>query len=148
MNHHRKRWRDLKPESRDYIRIYLWGAIWTAWFVVFTPAPVGSVIFRGTIVLIGAAGIAGAIVAVHGVYKADRLITEKYGVLMLMLTPFSYAIIQATVTAIDLVTLGETQRSHLVFLGLWPFFFLLKRFRALSRQVGEAKATPLPHEAA
>jgi len=141
-------WRQLKPEAHDYIGVYAWGALWMAWFLVFTPAPISGLIFRGTIILVGAAGIVGAIIAIYGVFQADRLITEKYGVLVLMLAPLSYTVIQLAQTIVDLVTLGETQRSHLILLGLWPFWFLMKRFRYLSRQVGEAKVTPLPHEAA
>jgi hypothetical protein len=141
-------WRHLKSEDRDYIGVYMWGALWIIWFMVFTPAPITGLVFRGTIILFGLVALAGVILAVRGVLVSDHLITEKYGVLLIMAGPFSYTLLQAGQTVVDLVTLGETQRSHLIIFGAWPLFWLLKRYRHLSRQVGEAKATPLPEEEA
>jgi hypothetical protein len=141
-------WRALKSEDRDYVGVYLWGALWIVWFMVFTPAPITGLVFRGVIMLFGVVALAGVFMAVRGVLVADHLITEKYGVLLLMAGPFSYTLLQIGQTAVDLILTDATQRSHLIFFGAWPLFWLLKRFRHLSRQVGEAKATPLPAEEA
>ena len=147
MSRVRAAWRHLKSEDRDYVGVYLWGGLWLAWFMVFTPAPIVGLAFRGTIALFGLVALTGVVVAIRGVFKGDHLITEKYGVLLLMAGPFSYTLLQAAQTAIDLIGTGTTQRSHLILLGAWPLFWLLKRFRHLSRLVGGAKATPLPEEA-
>jgi len=141
-------WRHLKSDDRDYIGVYLWGALWVIWFMVFTPQPITGLVFRGTIILFGLVALAGVVLAVRGVFMGDHLITEKYGVLLLMAGPASYTLLQAGQTVVDLITTGETQRSHLILFGAWPVFWLLKRHRHLSRQVGEAKATPLPEETA
>ena len=141
-------WRALKSEDRDYVGVYVWGAFWLVTFMVLTPAPITGLVFRGVIILFGVVALAGVFMAVRGVFVGDHLITEKYGVLLLMAGPASYTLLQIGQTVVDLVTLGETQRTHLILFGAWPVFWLLKRHRHLSRQVGEAKATPLPEEEA
>jgi hypothetical protein len=141
-------WRALKSEDRDYVGVYLWGAVWLVTFMVFTPAPITGLVFRGVIILFGVVALAGVFMAVRGVFVGDHLITEKYGVLLLMAGPASYTLLQLGQAIVDVVTTGETQRSHLILFGAWPVFWLLKRHRHLSRQVGEAKATPLPAEEA
>lgn len=139
-------WRSLKAEDRDYIGVYLWGGLWVSWFMAFTPAPITGLVFRGVIVLFGLVALVGVVFAVRGVLVGDHLITEKLGLLLLMAGPGSYTILQAGQSVVDLVTTGETQRSHLILFGAWPVLWLLKRHRHLSRQVGEARATPLPEE--
>lgn len=140
--------RQMIPENRDYLVVYLWGALWTAWFVVFTPDPLASLFYRGTVVLVAALGLGGAALAVAGVLRNDHLTLERLGVSLLMVQPIVYAVFQLVQTIVDLVLLGTTQRSHLVLLGLWPAWWLWKRYRVLSRRVAEAKETPLPSERA
>lgn len=136
----------MLPENRDYLVVYLWGAAWTGWFVVFTPDPLASLFYRGTVVLVAATGITGAVLAAAGVLRNDHLTLERLGVSLLMAQPIVYAVFQLVQTVVDLTVIGSTQRSHLVLLGLWPAWFLWKRYRVLSRRVAEAKKTPLPSE--
>jgi hypothetical protein len=138
--------RQMIPENRDYLVVYLWGALWTTWFVVFTPDPLASLFYRGTVVLVAALGLGGAALAVAGVLRNDHLTLERLGVSLLMVQPIVYAVFQLVQTIVDLVLLSTTQRSHLVLLGLWPAWWLWKRYRVLSRRVAEAKETPLPSE--
>lgn len=151
MAHHRKGDRmrflsQMPPENRDYLLVYAWGALWTTWFVVFTPDPLASLFYRGTVVLVAAVGIVGAVLAIAGVLRGDHLTLERLGVTLMMVQPISYAVFQLVQTIVDLIVIGSTQRSHLVLLGLWPMWWLWKRYRVLSRRVAEAKETPLPSE--
>lgn len=138
--------RQMLPENRDYLVVYAWGALWTTWFVVFTPDPLASLFYRGTVVLVAATGITGAVLAAAGVVRNDHLTLERLGVTLLMTQPIVYTVFQLVQTIVDLVVTGTTQRSHLVLLGLWPAWWLWKRYRVLSRRVAEAKETPLPSE--
>ena len=113
-----------------------------------TPDPLASLFYRGTVVLVAALGLVGAALAVAGVLRNDHLTLERLGVSLLMVQPIVYAVFQLVQTIVDLVLLGTTQRSHLVLLGLWPAWWLWKRYRVLSRRVAEAKETPLPSERA
>jgi hypothetical protein len=138
--------KQMIPENRDYLMVYAWGALWTTWFVVFTPDPLSSLFYRGTVMLVAFFGIAGAALAAAGMLRNDHLTLERLGVTLLMVQPAGYAVFQLVQTIVDLTVLGTTQRSHLVLLGLWPFWWLWKRYRVLSRRVAEAKKTPLPSE--
>ncbi|RPE75665.1 hypothetical protein EDF28_3610 [Curtobacterium sp. PhB137] len=138
--------RRMAPENRDYLVVYAWGAVWTTWFVVFTPDPLSSLFYRGTVILVACLGVAGAALAIAGMLRNDHLTLERLGVSLMVVQPVGYAVFQLVQTVVDLSLTGTTQRSHLVLLGLWPAFWLWKRYRVLSRRVAEAKETPLPSE--
>lgn len=141
-------WKSHTQEDRDYAIVYMWGAIWCAIFFAITPVSVDNIFSRLVVILWTLAGLVGAVIATFGLWQKDNLLLERLGVTFLMLAPVAYSITQFGVWLFEILTTGESQRFHLIIMGLWPFFFLRKRRHHLSARVREAKATPLPGETA
>jgi len=146
-------WSSLPPDNKDYVAIYAWGLIWVALYLAYAPATTYTVVGRISVVLWCGLAIAGALIALFGLLTRDNLILERLGVTLMMVAPALYALTQfaifiAILTIPDAYPVGTNafDRLPIVFLGLWPFFWLNKRRRHLKAQVKVAKSTPLPGE--
>lgn len=141
----RRRWKELKPDQRDYVRIYAWGVLWSTWFFLFTPNTL-TFLDKPAALILSASGVVGGLIALVAVFNKDPLLLERLGVGLLVVAPFAYSFVQAVAVGIELVTQGSTQRSHLILLGIWPVLFLHKRRRQIRDMVKAAKETTLPSE--
>lgn len=131
--------------------IYAWGGIWAAIYLIFPPAATLNVLSQATVYLWTIASILGALTAVAGLLTRDNLLMERLGVHLLMVAPIVYGLTQLGLFVYgfyDNLPTDPFDRFHLIFLALWPFFFLNKRRRQLKARVADAKGAPLPSESA
>ncbi len=153
MRPHFNSWKSLAQESRDYLIIYAWGLLWVVVYFFFPPTTTLSILNVGLLAAWTGASAVGAAIAMWGMLTKDNLLVERFGVTLLMVAPIVYTSTQLGLLVYSLFDpsiLSPTghwyDRLYLVVLGFWPFWFLNKRRRQLTRQVTLAKNTPLAGE--
>lgn len=144
----RRFWRDSPPEQKDYLFIYAWGAIWALVYAFFTPAASVSVISTTLVALWTGVAVIGALMGIYGLIFRDNLLIERFGVNLLMIGPFAYAVTQLGLAIFGALTgvVDPFARIHLIFFALWPYLFLNKRRRQLKARVKLVKQLPTPSE--
>lgn len=141
-------WKSSPPEQKDYLFVYLWGALWA--LVYLTIPPVASVNLLGDVLVWVWTGttVVGAILGILGLVNRDNLIMERFGVTLLMIGPLSFAMTQLGLLLVSAITgVGNPfPRIHMIFFALWPYLFLNKRRRQLMARVRLVKKIPLVDE--
>ena len=133
----------LRSEERAYLWIYATTILWCIVYLAIPPAPVLVTFDRPLTIAWPLAGIVGAAIAMTGILARDNLLIERAGVTVLLAAPGTYTLIQAGVAISEHVTLGASNRWHLIIVFTLLFEFFFKRYRRLGRWVREAKNTPL-----
>lgn len=146
-----ERWKTLPAEVKDYLFVYVWGILWFVAYLAFSPASTFLLLDRPIIALWCIAATVGAVIAIMGLFRRDYLLLERMGVTIMMVGPILYAVTQTFLIIFytvnpELSASSPLDRVHLIFLGLWPLVFLIKRLRVLSRRVGVVATTPLERE--
>lgn len=141
-------WRSSPPEQKDYLFIYLWGALWALVYLIATPATTLSVFSTALIILWTCVTMIGGTLGFYGLVNKDNLLLERFGVNLLMIGPFALALTQLGLMVFGLITgIGDPlARLHLIFFSLWPYLFLNKRRRQLKARVKLVKQIPLISE--
>jgi hypothetical protein len=144
----RQFWRNSPPEQKDYLFIYSWGALWALVYLVATPTATLTVFSTTLVFLWTGVTILGGSLGVFGLVTNDNLLVERFGVNLLMIGPFAFALTQLGLLVFGLVTgIGDPMaRVHLIFFALWPYLFLNKRRRQLKARVKLVKKIPLADE--
>lgn len=145
----RRFWENSPPEQKDYLFIYIWGAIWALVYLIATPTSTLTVLSATLVVLWTLVTIVGSILGSVGLVKRDNLVVERFGVNLLMVGPLAYALTQLGLAMFGLVAPfpGDPfARIHLIFFALWPYLFLNKRRRQLKNRVNLVKKIPLYDE--
>ena len=149
MSHSFRSWKILPSDHKDYVFIYIAGFIWATVYFFFSPATTYSILNQATVYLWTIVTALGAVLAVIGLLTRDNLLMERLGVTLLMTGPIVYSLTQLGLFIYGLyggLSSDPFDRIHLIFLALWPFFFLNKRRRQIKKQVREAKKIPLQSE--
>lgn len=146
-----ERWKTLPAEVKDYLFVYVWGILWFVAYFSFSPASTFILLDRPIIALWCIAATVGGAIAIMGLFRQDYLLLERMGVTIMMVGPILYAATQTFLiifylTNPELAVSSPFDRIHLIFLGMWPLVFLIKRLRVLSRRVGVVAKTPLERE--
>ncbi len=141
-------WRSSPPEQKDYLFIYSWGALWALVYLIFPPT---ATINLFSLILVGlwtGVTILGGALGVFGLVNRDNLLVERFGVNLLMIGPFAFALTQLGLMVFGLIVpMGDPlARLHLIFFALWPYLFLNKRRRQLKARVKLVKKIPLAGE--
>lgn len=142
----RQFWVSSPPEQKDYLFIYSWGAIWALVHLFVTPTATLTVFSTTLVALWCGVTVFGAALGIYGLVTRDNLLLERFGVNLLMVGPFAYAITQLGIAVwATIVGIGDpAARIHLIFFALWPYLFLNKRRRQLKARVKLVKKIPLP----
>lgn len=145
----RQFWSSSPPEQKDYLFIYSWGALWALVYLFATPTATYTVFSTTLVALWTAVTVLGAGLCVWGLVTRDNLLLERFGVNLLMIGPFAYAITQFGLTIYGSITgvVDPTARIALIFFALWPYLFLNKRRRQLKARIKLVKKIPTADEA-
>lgn len=141
-------WRSSPPEQKDYLFIYSWGALWALVYLIFPPTATLNVFSTTLVALWTGVTILGGGLGVFGLLTRDNLLVERFGVNLLMIGPFAFALTQLGLMIFGIIVpVGDPiARLHLIFFALWPYLFLNKRRRQLKARVKLVKRIPLADE--
>lgn len=145
----RRFWENSPPEQKDYLFIYIWGAIWALVYLIVTPTSTLTVLNASLVVFWTVVTAVGGILGSIGLVKRDNLVVERFGVNLLMVGPLAYAMTQLGLAMFGLMAPlpgDPLARIHLIFFALWPYLFLNKRRRQLKTRVKLVKRIPLYDE--
>ncbi len=144
----KKFWVSSPPEQKDYLFIYSWGALWALVYLFATPTATITVFSTTLVALWTGVTVLGATLGVVGLVTRDNLLVERFGVTLLMIGPFAYALTQLGLAIFGLLTgvVDPNARIALIFFALWPYLFLNKRRRQLKARVKLVKKIPTVDE--